>query len=228
MRKSSFGHGEDCLLIKSTPMNLENFSKRYAVSSRHAWAGHRGSPWLEQTAKDHPDFLQLVDKFGGCVFEQGLYRIYLPEACETWSLAAGEAFPEFRGKLAIFGQDWQGNQFGIQAAGPSTVLLLQIGSGQAFEVAETLQQAHEVEFVEFADEVLSIRLWQEWPASGGAIPKLNQCVGLINPLFLGGLNIVENLQLCDTEVYWDITRQLLAQARISPPGTMIAHIRLDR
>jgi hypothetical protein len=72
--------------------------------------------------------------------------------------------------LQIFGQDWQRNQFGIKAAGPSTVLLLQIGSGQAFGIADTLQQAHEVEFAEFADEALSIRLWQEWLASGGAIP----------------------------------------------------------
>jgi hypothetical protein len=183
---------------------------------------------LEQTARDHPDFAQLVEKFGGCVFEQGLYRIHLPDACETWSLAAGEAFPEFRGKLAIFGQDWQGNQFGIKTTAPSTVLLLQIGSGQAFEIADTLQQAHEVEFVEFADEALSIRLWQEWLAAGGAIPEFNQCVGLINPLFLGGSNEVENLQLCDTEVYWDITSQLLAQARTLPPGTKIANIRLDR
>jgi hypothetical protein len=214
-------------LIKSTPMNLENFSKRYAVSSRHDLSRHRESAWLEQNAKDHPDFLELVEEFGGCVFEQGLYRIHVPEACETWSIEASEAFSEF-GKLAIFGQDWQGNQFGIKAAGPSTVVLLQIGSGQAFEIADTLQQAHEVEFVEFADEALAIRLWQEWLASGGAIPKFDQCVGLINPLFLGGSNKVENLRLCDTEVYWDITSQLLAQARISPPGTKIANIRLAR
>jgi hypothetical protein len=183
---------------------------------------------LEQTVKGHPGFAQLVKQFGGCVFEQGLYRIHSPDACETWSLAAGKAFPEFCGKLAIFGQDWQGNQFGIQAAGPSTVLLLQIGSGQAFEIADTLQQAHEVELVEFADEALSIRLWQEWLAADGTIPKFHQCVGLINPLFLGGSNKVENLQLCDTEVYWDITSQLLAQARTLPPGTKIADLRLAR
>ena len=80
-------------------MNLENFSKRYAVSYRQDSARYRRSAWLEQTAKDHPGFAQLTEKFGGCVFEQGLYRIHLPDACETWSLAAGEAFPEFMGKL---------------------------------------------------------------------------------------------------------------------------------
>src|SRR5262249_52866509 len=153
-------------------------------------------------------------------------QVHLPHACERWSVAVGEAFPEFRGQLAVFGQDWQGNQFGIKLASSSAVLLLQIGSGQAFEIAETLEQVHEVEFVDFPDEALSMGLWQEWLSVRGITPSFDQCVGFVNPLFLGGSNRVDNLQLCDTQVYWDITGQLLAQARAMPPGTKIGHIRL--
>lgn len=206
-------------------MNIENFTGRYAVSSRRDSAGR--SRWFTQTAGSHPDFAALIEKLGGCVFENGLYRVHSPEASEKWSIAAGEAFPEFGGMIAVFGQTWQGNQFAIKLADTSAVLLLMIGSGEAFEITDTIEQAHEVEFTEYADESLSIELWKQWLSSGGAPPDFNQCVGFVNPLFLGGSNDVGNLELSDTEVYWDITAQLLKQARALPPGTKIARVLKD-
>lgn len=57
--------------------------------------------------------------------------------------------------------------------------------------------------------------------SGNPTPKFTQCVGYKRPLFLGGKDAVENLELSEVEVYWHLMGQLIRQAKGLPVGTPV-------
>ena len=169
---------------------------------------------------------ELFENYGGFEFENGLYRVHSKAMLEGWREKLGRAFPDESRQVTPFGQDWQGNQFGWRGGKNPTVLLFQIVSGEAYEIADSLEVAHEEEFVEHAQEALSIGQWRDWRVSGGAGPTASQCVGYRVPLFLGGKDEVANLELCDINVYWEITAQLLHRTRNLPLGTRISDVRL--
>ena len=169
---------------------------------------------------------ELFETYGGFEFENGLYRIHSMAKLKDWYARLRSAFPKESHRVTPFGQDWQGNQFGWRGGENPAVLLFQIVNGEVYEIASSLQVAHEEEFVEHAQEALSIDQWREWRANGGASPAASQCVGYRIPLFLGGKDQLANLEICDIGVYWEITAQLLDQTRGLPPGTPIRGVKL--
>lgn len=200
-------------------MKLERFEKVFHIS--------KGSSQGERPGGAITDGVDsLIYKYGGCIFEDGLYRIHSCDESQKWSEAVNSIFPQIIGKSIVFGQDWQGNQFGWRNDGEPCVLLYQIASGEVFEISASLQAAHDEEFIDHADEALNAVRWREWCESGGERPLGDRSVGYTVPLFLGGEDRLENLGLCNTEVYWDITAQLWAQVRRLPPGTPISGIQI--
>jgi hypothetical protein len=51
--------------------------------------------------------------------------------------------------------------------------------------------------------------------------------GYVTPLFLGGADVVGNLELTDTDVYWQLTSQLIRQASRPPEGTPVARVEYE-
>ena len=72
---------------------------------------------------------------------------------------------------------------------------------------------HDDELVEHSDATLASDFFEDWASSNPtALPlSRNQCVGYRIPLFLGGKDTNENLEIGDVEVYWTICGQLRAQ-----------------
>jgi len=56
--------------------------------------------------------------------------------------------------------------------------------------------------------------------------RLDQCVGYITPLFLGGQDEFENFEISDLEVYWAINGQILEKTRGLPDGARIGEMTL--
>ncbi|HIF6190235.1 TPA: T6SS immunity protein Tdi1 domain-containing protein [Vibrio parahaemolyticus] len=98
------------------------------------------------------------------------------------------------------------------------------GTGEALEIPVNFAQFHEDELVNYTNEALAVEFFSEWLATGNEPPASSQCVGYKKPLFLGGADIVANLELIDLEVYWGISGQLLEKVRGLPPGTPISNI----
>jgi len=121
---------------------------------------------------------------------------------------------------------YQSPNLGWRGGENPAVLLFQIASGEAYKIADSLQVAHDEEFVNHAQEALNIDRWHEWRANGGANPTACQCVGFRIALFLGGRDQLENLEMSDIDVYWEITAQLLEQTRSLPLGTRISGVRI--
>lgn len=100
-----------------------------------------GVTWQEPRLLSADGYAALADRFAGCSFENGLYRLHDatsgPRAL-TW---IADAFPEFASRACPFGYDWLGRQFAIdtgrQQAGQPLVLLLEPGTGEGLEIPLT-------------------------------------------------------------------------------------------
>ena len=171
---------------------------------------------------------QLLQLFSGKSFNGGLYRIVPAGTLQRWNERASAAFPSFAGRLTCFGMDWLGRAFAVDASrqveGAPGVVLLEPGTGEVLEIPCNVRSFHEVELVSYREEALAESFYKEWRATGASAPGFNECIGYKRPLFLGGSDTVENLEVTGLEVYWELAGQLLAKARGLPIGAPIGSV----
>lgn len=186
-----------------------------------------GGTWREPRLLTAAGYEALADRFAGCSFENGLYRLHDdasgPRAL-TW---IAEAFPEFADRACPFGYDWLGRQFAIdtgrQEVGQPLLLLLEPGTGEPLEIPSTFAAFHDEEIVDYRDAALASGFFDTWSHTQGAVVPVprGSCVGYRVPLFLGGRDDVDNLELVDLDVYWTICGQLRRHTSQLSDGTSI-------
>lgn len=176
---------------------------------------------------EHSDLAvrEFFSRFGGASFNKGLYRVLRSSELQDWNATVEGAFPAFREKLTCFGVDWLGRIFALDASRQvnrrSGVTIFEPGSGQALMVPCDIETFHEIELVDSAEAALAVTFFNQWMQVGGGSPAYAQCVGYKRPLFLGGHDTVENLELTDLDVYWTISAQLILKLRDVPPGASV-------
>jgi hypothetical protein len=158
----------------------------------------------------------------------GAYRLHQPADAEHFTGLARAAFPAYANRIECFGADWLGRQFARDRdrsrKGEPLVLILEPGTGEALEIPVGFTAFHERELIEEPDAVAAVSFFKAWLSAGGARPGYGQCVGYKVPLFLGGSDEVENLELGDLDVYWTIAAQLLAKVRDLPEDAIINRV----
>lgn len=209
---------------------FEHFRAEYAALRDPDTAG---SVWRDERLTAVEGYGRFAAEFAGASFGGGLYRVHDDRTGpRAWALVA-EAFPEFAERSCPFGYDWLGRQFAVDSArinaGQPLVLLLEPGTGEVLEIPLAFSAFHEEELIEYADAALAAGFFRDWSASGQkAVPlRRDQCVGYRVPLFLGGRDEVENLELSDIEAYWSICGQLRRGVLNLPPGTSVNKIARD-
>ena len=123
------------------------------------------------------------------------------------------AFPDLAGRITIVGCDWLGRVFATDSARDGEILMLEPGTAEALEIPVDFAEFEASELVDNPDAALALGFYQSWREAGGAAPGLDQCIGYRKPLFLGGADALENLELSDLSVYWSATAQVIAQLR---------------
>jgi hypothetical protein len=173
----------------------------------------------------------LIAHYAGASFNGGIYRLHDVNGIKRWNATVGEAFPQFRNRVSCFGWDWLGRQFALDAArrkgGEHLVLLLDPGAGEALEIPATFRSFHNQEIVDYSDAALASVLFKQWRAANDCALGAKECVGYRIPLFLGGKDSLENLEVIDGEVYWTICGQLKNQARTLPQGATIKSVTIS-
>ncbi|OPA94843.1 DUF1851 domain-containing protein [Pseudomonas fluorescens] len=170
---------------------------------------------------------ELMLEFGGCSFENALYRVMKPSLTNEWNRTVEDAFPNFFGRVQCFGFDWLGRIFALDSGrlegGQPGVIMFEPGTGQALEIPCDIVSFHNHELVEYREEALALTFHNQWLARGGA-PKYEDCIGYRKPLFLGGQDTVDNLEFSNLDVYWTITGQMIRKSRGLPPGTPLGEV----
>jgi len=189
-----------------------------------------GGAWREPRLLAVEGYAALAKRFAGCSFESGLYRLHDATSGPRALARIADAFPEFGARACPFGYDWLGRQFAIdsgrQQAGQPLVLLLEPGTGEALEIPLTFDAFHDEELVEYGEAALASAFFAEWSQEHSADLPLSgeNCVGYRVPLFLGGRDVVENLEVIDLDVYWTTCRQLRRGTLQLPEGTSIKDV----
>lgn len=172
-----------------------------------------------------PMLAEFFIKFGGASFNRGLYRTIHPSQLTEWQNRIHFAFPEFEGRVVCFGFDWLGRAFALDSArhegGHAGVTMFEPGTGEALDIPSNLRSFHDNELIEFGEAALAISFYDRWLKISGAHPKYDQCVGYKTPLFLGGADEVENIEMSDIDVYWHLMGQLICKTRGLPEGTRV-------
>lgn len=166
---------------------------------------------------DQQGLSEFISQYGGASFGGNLYRIVTASKIDSWNARIEAAYPEFTGHITCFAYDWLGRAFALNQMrledGKPGVTMFEPGTGEALEIPCNLQTFHSDELLEFGEAALAISFYEDWLGAGGASPSLDQCVGYKKPLFLGGVDDLENLELSDLDVYWHLTAQIIREIR---------------
>jgi len=154
------------------------------------------------------DLNTFLAKYQGENFGEGLYRVFQSEEINKWKQIITEAYPEFKDSFEPFAYDWLGRCFAIDTRKTkenlNQILMFEIGTADVLEIPCSLEQFHNEEIPVYGDSCLAITFYNDWKKKSNDILENNKCVGYKIPLFLGGEDVVENLELSDMEVYWFI------------------------
>jgi type VI secretion system (T6SS) immunity protein Tdi1 len=205
---------------------------RFIASFQVEPPGQRaGAPWADDRLLGIAGYRELAGRSAGCSLENGLYRIHDAVTGPQAASQIDDAFPRFASRACPFGYDWLGRQFaadsGRREGGEPLVLFLEPGTGEALEIPFTFAAFHE-ELDALREPALASNFFANWAeANPQCVPlSATQCAGYKIPLFLGGQDTVENLEVIDIDVYWSLSGQLRSGARVLPPGMSIG--RVDR
>jgi Domain of unknown function (DUF1851) len=168
----------------------------------------------------------VLEMLAGATFEGGLYRLHNRASATALRPTVELAFPAHRGQIWLFGFDWLGRQFALDASRTKgkepLVLLLEPGTGEALEIPATLAEFHESTLIHETEAALAESFFRTWRsnAPNGSLDH-SQCAGYRVPLFLGGRDEVDNLEVTGLAVYWGLLAQLIRRVSGLPVGTRI-------
>jgi hypothetical protein len=152
---------------------------------------------------------EFIKQYNGKTFLNGLYRIHQTNDLKKWNDIIERTFPMTIGKVSVFGYDWLGRHFAIYSE-TETVILLEPGTGEVFDTCLNFYDFHNIEIPNNHINCLSSEYFKEWyEASNHYILPHNKCVGYKIPLFLNGKDTIENMEVSDMEVYWEIMMPLI-------------------
>ncbi|MGC3993922.1 MAG: hypothetical protein QM779_07430 [Propionicimonas sp.] len=155
----------------------------------------------------------------GRSFNEGVLRFHDAQTGPNYRELCFEAFPELATVDAdadVLAFDWHGRQY-VTAAVAGTpdvqVLILDVCAGTIERLAGVAEFAAVLKLDNMRD-FFDGDFYDQWRAAVGRPDGqlgFSDCVEFTVPLYLGGPETVENLQLIDLDVSWTIGAQLRAQ-----------------
>ena len=81
------------------------------------------------------------------------------------------------------------------------------GTGKVYDTDAGIEKFFDYVVIEYTNDCFALDFFKEWFESTEGYQLLNsECASYKIPLFLNGADSVENLEVCDMEVHWEIMR----------------------
>ncbi|MEC4272402.1 T6SS immunity protein Tdi1 domain-containing protein [Adlercreutzia sp. R25] len=169
-------------------------------------------------------YAELVDTLGGRSFGDGLFTVFRRDELPKWRELIGAFYTDYRGEFSPVGYNWLGQCYVLDAQGSVDILEPEASSTSCTDMG--LVEFLNVDGVGNRDNAFLEAGYEEWlsghdPVAGG------NCVGYTVPLFLGGKDEGDNMDIVDMEVYWGMTGQLWEAVKDLPEGTKIGNISFE-
>ena len=210
----------------------DSFSKRSITD----WSLNDVEKIVGGQVTGYSEFLRFVAHSS---FEGGLIRFLLPQllfpfSLINWNSPNGwiNSWQKYKDRLFVFAYDWLGRQIAFDRtrtiSSELMISILEPGTGEILEVPTGFINFMEQELIEYHEAALASSFYQEWRNVEGSIPEPNQCVGYKIPLFLGGTDTVDNLEIIDLDVYVTTCGGLFEGSLSLSKGQKISQIHVDR
>jgi hypothetical protein len=163
----------------------------------------------------------LFDAVSGVTLDDGFYRFHTQRSAQLGSIACAKLIGGFTSRYHSFAFDWLGREIAANVRS-GEVIVVDPGGGEHLKSSVGIDSWHDAVASEEDDPML-YPFYQEWRAANPHAGPLraDQAVGYEVPLFLGGRDELDNLELTDRDVYFEICTQLAVKSRGLPPGTAI-------
>lgn len=158
---------------------------------------------------EFPFVKKIVDDFGGCIFNKGLFKIHTFEYVHKWTNLLKEFFkeemPDFN--LLCFATNWQGNMYCINSSN-SEIVYFDPATCEFFEAEFSIDEFFNSVLVDGEYDIIFEEYFEEAQAylKFDFIPY-DKSLGHKIYLHLGGREVVQNLEIVDTEVLWELQIQ---------------------
>ncbi len=147
---------------------------------------------------------EIMDKAGGRSYNNGLFVIYRQEDVGDYTEIIERLFPQAKDKIFCFGRDWLNRQFAVTNYKPFTILQFDPNYRDITHIEVDLKQFFEQELILKCDDLCAKNYFLEWNKS----LNYSQCASYTVPIFFGGKDSVDNLQIIDSYVDLEILAQL--------------------
>jgi len=152
---------------------------------------------------------EIINKFGSTSFNNGLFRIYNAKEVRHNTKKVEEAFPNAKNKIISFGRDWINREFAVKIEEPYHIFQFDIDFNDVLDIPVDLKTFFEEEVIEYTNSLFAEYFFYQWQKSTQNRTLLcNECVTYKIPMSLGGKDEVNNLEICDSDISWEINSQL--------------------
>ena len=140
-------------------------------------------------------------------------------------------FPDYKGKITPFGYDWLGRFFCLDSERSQNkqplILLFIPYSDQVLEIPASFIGFHNIVLTTQAEPATEANLFRQFLAFNKITDiAINQCADLKVPLYLGGKLTVENLNIMDLSLYWELMAQIALQTRDLATGASVNNFKI--
>ena len=175
-----------------------------------------------------PGLSILFEEFSGAVFDDGLFKIHNKGSFYLWTELTFEYFKKFKGNSYCFAFDWVGRQYAVNYINNRPrILMLDPATAEAFELEKNIELFFNEDLVEYKKEMLEFDKFKHLKKKLNSKLKFEECFGFKKMLFLGGKDDLENYELIDLEVYWELNYQIYTKTKDLPGGTLIDNINIE-
>lgn len=193
---------------------FNKFLTQYGVTTQ-AESLMLGDIKFNLNSEDEIDVVALFSCFNGASFNDGELRIVDANNIRQWQENILKIFDIGVETTVPLAYDWLGRIFCFQVATPENPRHIKMYvpySANSFEIPCSLEDFFNNVLINNREAAIEAALFSHFKKSlkFHSLPN-NKCVGLIKPTFLGGDLSIENMEISDIEVYWDILGQIFGQ-----------------
>ncbi|MDX8055101.1 hypothetical protein SK571_37500 [Lentzea sp. BCCO 10_0798] len=190
-------------------------------------AGEASPPATIAPLRQVPGLAELVTMAAGLSFGDGILRVFTDDEARRAQSLANAMWPEWAPRIRPFAQDWLGRLYALDLHRNALLLLLDSAVGDVYELDCVIPDLLDEYMVDDPGTFLAQHLFGAWRALHPERTPAGACVGFRTPVFLGGAEAVENLEVVDEEVYWSVHGQLWAKVKDLPAGTSISGVEIS-
>ena len=178
---------------------------------------HNMDQETEKILRDLPaTYRTFLQRLPAVSFKGGALRVLTPAtkpSIASWNSEQGwhADWPEWRNRFVVFAFDWLGNQIAFDRNEAMNISEFEPGTGNINSVPVDFSGFLDL-LVDSGEEILLEASFTKWRTLTGRTLEFNQCVGHKIPLFLGGSDSFDNMEVSDLSVHVSIMGQVYRAA----------------